>query len=307
MKERLVQQTSADALLPADIAARLERASVKRAELPAGSLVVRAVLGGIYIGLGGALATLALTDSTLGFGLGRLAAGVAFSLGLVLLVVGGGELFTGNNLMVLALASGKVSRRAIFRNWTITYSANAVGAVLLALAIHQSGILDSGNVRATAVRIAEAKAQLGFGQAFIRGILCNMLVCLAVWLSVAARGLDGKVVAIVFPICAFVALGFEHCVANLYLLPVAMLNGANIDYSGMLANIVPVTLGNAVGGAGIATAYWFVYLGKVSTGNSGLPAEAPAISEAGWTLPNPDGVPLRPACRLASKSDRGGS
>ena len=307
MKERLVRQTSADALLPADVAARLEGASVERAELPAGSLVVLAVLGGIYIGLGGALATLALTDSTLGFGLGRLAAGVAFSLGLVLLVIGGGELFTGNNLMVLALASGKVSPRAILRNWTIAYSANAAGAVLLALAIHQSGILDSGNVRATAVRIAEAKAQLGFGQAFVRGILCNMLVCLAVWLSVAARGIEGKVVAIVFPISAFVALGFEHCVANLYLLPVAMLNGANIDYWGMLANIVPVTLGNTVGGAGIATAYWFIYLCKVSTANSGFPAGAPAISEAGWTLPNPDGIPPKPIWRLASKSDRGAS
>ncbi len=307
MKERLVQQTSADALLPADIASRLEVASVKRAELPAGSLVVLAVLGGIYIGFGGALATLALTDSTLGFGLGRLAAGVAFSLGLVLLVIGGGELFTGNNLMVLALASGKVSRRAIFRNWTIAYAANAAGAVLLAIAIHQSGILDNGNVRATAVRIAEAKTQLGFGQAFVRGILCNMLVCLAVWLIVAARGIEGKVFAIVFPICAFVALGFEHCVANLYLLPVAMLNGANIDYSAMLANIVPVTLGNIVGGAGIATAYWFIYLGKVSTGNSGFPAEAPAISETRMDASNPDGIPAKPVWRLASKSDRGAS
>jgi formate/nitrite transporter len=177
---------------------------------------------------------------------------------------------------------------------------------LLALAIHQSGILDAGNVRATAIAIAEAKVQLSFGQTFVRGILCNMLVCLAVWLSLAARGIEGKVVAIVFPISAFVALGFEHCVANLYLLPVAMLNGANIDFWSMLANIVPVTLGNTVGGAGIATAYWFTYLCKVSRGR-GLPAKAPAISESGWTFPNPDGTPPKPIWLLASKSDRGAS
>ena len=262
----VVKQAAVDALAPADIAGRLEGANVKRAELPVGSLVVLGTLGGIYVGLGGALATLALTDNTLGFGPGRLVAGIAFSLGLVLLVIGGGELFTGNNLMILALASGKVSLRSILRNWMVVYAANAAGAVLLAFTIHQSGILDGGNVRATAVRIAEAKAQLDFGQAFLRGMLCNMLVCLAVWLSVAARGVEGKVIAIVFPICAFVALGFEHCVANLYLLPVAMLNDANVSLGSFVTNIAAVTLGNIVGGACISAAYWTVYLRQASSG-----------------------------------------
>jgi formate transporter len=262
----VIQQAAADALVPADIAGRLEAASVRRAELPAHSLVVLAVLGGIYIGLGGALATLALTDNSLGFGLARLVAGIAFSLGLVMLVIAGGELFTGNNLMILALASGKISLRHVFRNWTVVYLANAAGALLLAITIHQSGILDSDNIGATAVRIAEAKAQLNFGQAFVRGILCNMLVCLAVWLSVAARGVEGKVIAIVFPICAFVALGFEHCIANLYLLPVAMLNGANVSLGSFVTNIVAVTLGNTVGGACISAAYWTVYLRRASEG-----------------------------------------
>lgn len=226
--------------------------------------MVLGVLGGAYIGFGGALATLALTDGSLGFGLGRLAAGAAFSLGLVMLVMAGGELFTGNNLMLLALAGGKVSRRCVCRNWTVVYTANAAGAVLLALAIHHAGILDAGGVRATAVRIAEAKAQLGFGPAVLRGILCNMLVCLAVWLSVAARSVEGKVLAIAFPIAAFVALGFEHCVANLYLLPIGMMNGADIGMAALLRNIVPVTLGNTLGGAAVAVAYWLVYLRDAS-------------------------------------------
>jgi formate/nitrite transporter len=262
MTNHIIQHALEDALAPAEVARRLEEVNVKRADLPIRNLVVLGILGGVYIGLGGALATLALTDSSLGFGPGRLAAGAAFSLGLIILVIAGGELFTGNNLMTLALASGKISPRSVLRNWTIAYLANAAGALLLALAIHQSSVLDSGNVKATAVRIAEAKAQLGFVQAFVRGVLCNMLVCLAVWLSVAARSVEGKVIAIVFPIGAFVALGFEHCVANLYLLPVGMFSGANIGLGEFMGNIIPVTLGNTVGGVGLAAAYWVAYLGN---------------------------------------------
>jgi formate/nitrite transporter len=264
-----VQQPSVDTLAPADIALRLLAANEKRAGLPLRSLIILGVLGGIYIGFGGALATLALTDGQLGFGLGRLAAGVAFSLGLVMLVIAGGELFTGNNLMLLALASGKVCARSVWRNWGVAYAANAAGAVLLAVTIHHTGILEAGNVKATAVRIAEGKAQLGFVAAFLRAVLCNMLVCLAVWLSVAARSVEGKVLAIIFPIGAFVALGFEHCVANLYLLPIGMLSGASVTLAGFLGNIVPVTLGNVVGGAGLAIAYWLVYL------SDGAPVRAP--------------------------------
>jgi len=177
-----------------------------------------------------------------------------------MLVVAGGELFTGNNLMVVALASGKASLYEIWRNWSAAFAANAAGAILLAVMIHHTGILDAGNVKATAVRIAETKAQLGFVPAFLRAVLCNLLVCVAVWLSVAARNVEGKVLAIVFPIGAFVALGFEHCVANLYLLPIGMLSGANVTLAAFVGNIVPVTLGNIVGGVGLAVAYWLVYL-----------------------------------------------
>jgi formate transporter len=251
---------SVEALAPPDMARRLETITVKRAALPTTSLIVLGLLGGAYIAFGGALATLVLTDNSLGFGLGRLAAGTAFSLGLMLLVIGGGELFTGNNLMIAALAGGKITMRCVSRNWLVVYVANAIGALLMALTIHHTGVLDSGGVKATAVKLAEAKTQLSFGPAFLRGVLCNMLVCLAVWLSLAARSVEGKVVAIVFPIAAFVALGFEHCIANLYLLPIGALSGAHIDLMGALDNLIPVTLGNTVGGVGVAIAYWLVYV-----------------------------------------------
>jgi formate/nitrite transporter len=226
--------------------------------LPTQDLILLGSLGGLYNGFGGALATLVLTDNSLGIGLGRLTAGLAFSLGLVMLVLAGGELFAGNNLMVLACASRKASARALLRNWTLAYGANAAGGVLLAFAIYYSGALDSGGVSLTAIRIAETKAQLGVVPAFLRGILCNTLVCLAIWLSVAARSFEGKAIAIVFPISALVALGFEHCVANFYLLPVAMLAGANVSLLDLIRNIVPVTAGNTVGGVGAALAYWLI-------------------------------------------------
>ncbi len=247
---------TADSFLPGEVARRIEAANVQRATLPVRSLLLLGLLGGLYIAFGGALATLVLTDNGLGFGLGRLTAGLAFSLGLIMLVVAGGELFTGNNLMVVAYASRKISGRALLRNWVLAYAANAAGAILLAFAIHLSGVLDGNTVKATAIRIAEAKAQLDTGSAFLRGILCNMLVCLAVWLSVAARSVEGKAIAIAFPISAFVALGFEHCIANFYLLPIGMLSGAQVTAGDFLANIVPVTLGNTLGGVLVAAAYY---------------------------------------------------
>ena len=275
MAERPVPSTI-DALAPADIARRLEAANVQRAALPVRSLLTLGLLGGVYIALGGALATLALTDSSLGFGVGRLAAGVAFSLGLILLVIGGGELVTGNALMVVALAGGKITARRVVLNWAVVLVANAAGALLMALVIHRTGVLDNGGVKTTAIRIAESKGHLAFDVAFLRGALCNMLVCLAVWLSAAARSVEGKIVAIVFPISAFVALGFEHSVANLYLLPVGMLSGAHLTPADVIGNIVPVVLGNIVGGVILATAYWTVYLG----GRAGQDAQSRARAAA---------------------------
>jgi len=257
---------SVDPFAPGEIATRLEAASVLRAALPTRTLILLGLLGGLYIGFGGALATLVLTDNSLGFGLGRFVAGLSFSLGLIMLIVAGGELFTGNNLMVLAYAGGKLSTRAVLRNWVIVLAANAAGAILLALTIHASGVLDGNAVKATAVKIAEAKSQLAIGPAFVRGILCNMLVCLAVWLSVGARSVEGKAIAIALPIGAFVALGFEHCVANLYLLPIGMLSGAQIGIDDVVGNIVPVTIGNMLGGVLVAVAYFRLPRPEAATG-----------------------------------------
>jgi formate/nitrite transporter len=251
-----------DPFAPGEIARRLEAANVSRAGLPVGKLLLLGLVGGIYISFGGALATLVLTDNSLGYGLGRLVAGLAFSLGLIMLVVAGGELFTGNNLMVLAFAGGKVSAKAMLRNWGLVYPANATGAVLLAFAIHYSGVLDGNGVKATAMRIAETKAQLDPATAFLRGVLCNMLVCLAVWLSVAARSVEGKVIAIAFPISAFVALGFEHCVANFYLLTIGLLSGGKVTFFDFAWNIASVTAGNTLGGIVVAGVLYLIYLGK---------------------------------------------
>jgi formate/nitrite transporter len=282
-------EPSMDLFAPGDNARRLAAANVARASLPANRLLLLGLVGGIYISFGGALATLVLTDSTLGYGLGRFAAGLVFSLGLIMLVIAGGELFTGNNLMVLALAGRRISFRAMLRNWILVYPANAVGAVFLAFAIHYSGVLDGNGVKATAIKIAEGKAQLDVPTAFLRGILCNMLVCLAVWLSTAARSVEGKVIAIAFPISAFVALGFEHCVANFYLLTIGVLSGASITLTSFAANIVAVTLGNTLGGIVIGTILFLIYLGKDQVQRSrpifSRPAVASSSEETGAATP----------------------
>jgi formate/nitrite transporter len=208
--------------------------------------------------------TLVMTGSTLGFGPARLVGGVAFSLGLVLVIVGGAELFTGNSLIVMAWAERKIGTLALLRNWGRVYGANFAGALGGALLVAWSGTLGlgAGAVAETAMRIGQAKVALGFVEAFFRGVLCNTLVCLAVWLCFAAHGVGSKILAIVLPISAFVALGFEHSVANMYLIPVAMLAGAEgVGVAGLIGNLVPVTLGNIVGGGVfVALVYWLIYL-----------------------------------------------
>ena len=253
-----------DAYPPSQVALLVEQVGVKKATLPAVPTLALGVLAGAFIAFGAMFSTLALTGSPLGFGPGRVLAGLAFSLGLVLVVVGGAELFTGNNLVVMAWAARKITTGQLLRNWALVYVANLVGALGSALMMWWSGALGLGGgaVAETAIAIAEAKVALGFTEALFRGILCNVLVCLAVWLSFAAHDVPGKVLAIIFPISAFVALGFEHSVANMYLIPIAMLAGAeSATAAGFLANLIPVTLGNIVGGGGfVALVYWLIYL-----------------------------------------------
>jgi formate/nitrite transporter len=271
MTEPLASRPSTDAYAPNQIAALVEQGGVQKAALSVPRTLTLGVLAGAFIAFGAMFYTLIIADQSLGFGLGRLLGGIAFSLGLILVVVGGAELFTGNNLIVMAWADRKVTTRALLRNWSLVYLANFAGALGSACIMHFSGALSlgDGTMAETAAGIATAKLQLPYSQAFFRGILCNALVCLSIWLSFAAHSVSGKILAIVFPISAFVALGFEHSIANMYLIPIGMLNGAAPDIAGFMANLVFVTLGNIVGGSlCVAIVYWIVYLRPTDRGQS---------------------------------------
>ncbi|MDP6951967.1 MAG: formate/nitrite transporter family protein [Alphaproteobacteria bacterium] len=249
-----------DAYKPANMARMAEQSGVAKANMVLPQLFVLGTLAGAFIAFGALFYLLTVTDSGLGYGPTRLLGGVAFSLGLILVVVAGAELFTGNNLIVLAYAHGQIPMLAMLRNWGVVYVANLVGSLIMVVAALASGILD-GAMGETAVAVAKGKAGLSPFEALVRGILCNTLVCLAVWLSYAARRVSGKVLAIVFPIAAFVALGFEHSVANMFLMPLGLILADMPVLAPTIANLVPVTIGNIIGGAGfVAATYWFCYL-----------------------------------------------
>ena len=252
-----------DAYSPSEIAARVASAGVTKASLPFLQMFILALLAGAFIAFGGMLFTLVMTNHGLGFGPSRLLGGLAFSLGLILVVVAGAELFTGNNLIVMAWAERKISTAQLLRNWGIVFVGNIVGSIGMAALVYWSGTLDvnNGGVGETAISIASAKVSIPPIEAFFRGLLCNTLVCLAVWLCFAAHSLTDKVIAIVFPITAFVALGFEHSIANAYLIPIGFLAGAtDVTWAGFLQNMLPVTVGNIVGGSVfVALVYWLVY------------------------------------------------
>jgi formate/nitrite transporter len=263
-----------DAYSPAEVARRVENVGVTKARLPVTTMVILGILAGGFIGLGGLCFTLVASDSHLGFAATRVLGGVAFSLGLVLVVVAGAELFTGNNLLVMAWATRKISTAELLRNWLVVFLSNAAGATGLAALVVLSNhpAMNQGAIAITAVKIAGAKTALPFWEAFFKGVLCNILVCLAVWMGMAGRTVTDKVLAIVFPIAAFVAAGFEHSIANLYFIPLGLLlqhfyPAAGLDpmphlsFWGMMGNLVPVTLGNIVGGSGmVALVYYVVYL-----------------------------------------------
>jgi formate transporter len=270
-----------DALLPVEIARRAEEIGTKKAQLDILSTLALAVLAGAFIGLGAVFATIvAAGGGTLPFGIVQLLKGLVFCLGLILVVVGGAELFTGNNLIVMAWASRKISTAALLRNWTLVYIGNLIGAIATAalLFMTRQYTFGGGSVGETALRMAASKTNLPFGQAVALGVMCNALVCLAVWLTMGAHTTTDKILAIIFPITAFVAMGFEHSVANMYFIPIglfikdsdpAFLTKINLDpaalatlnLAGFFNNLIPVTLGNIIGGGiMVAAAYWFVYL-----------------------------------------------
>ena len=258
-----------DAHSPREIAVLVEAVGVTKARLPVLETLSLGVLAGAFIAFGAMFATLVTTGNDLGFGLNRLIGGIAFSLGLILVVVGGAELFTGNNLIVMAWADRKITLLQLLRNWGLVFAGNFVGAVGAAVLVHLSGVLQLGDgaFAASASQIATAKVALPFTEAFFRGVLCNTLVCLAVWLCFAAHTVSGKILAIIFPISAFVALGFEHSIANMYFIPLGwLLDAGGVTLTSFLGNLIPVTVGNIVGGSVfVALVYWLVYLRRPNT------------------------------------------
>ena len=278
-----------DALLPAAIASKAEEVGVAKAGMNGLSLLVLAILAGAFIGLGAMAATIMWTGTApaMPFGVARMLGGLVFALGLILVVLGGAELFTGNNLMVIAVASRRIGIIALLRAWGIVFVGNLIGAVGTAALVFLAGQHDlaGGAVGQTMLAIGTAKAELPFARAFFLGILCNVLVCLAVWLCYGAHTTTDKILAVVFPIAAFVAAGFEHSVANMYFIPLAMivkdfaadgfwaqigtspeaLDGLTL--AGLMHNLVPVTLGNILGGGVlVGLVYWFVYLRRARLG-----------------------------------------
>lgn len=293
----LPYQVTFDAIMPAAMAIRAEASGVKRASTDHVTLFVLSVLAGAFISFGAMFATtvsagsitITATDGAalsagLPYGLLRLLAGLVFSLGLILVVIGGAELFTGNNLIVMAWASGKVKTRALLLNWVIAFIGNSIGAILTAKLMFYTTqyTFGGGSVGLVALNTANAKASLEFVPALTLGIMCNALVCLAVWMCFSARTTVDRVLTIVPPVAAFVAAGFEHSIANVYFIPMGLFIKADAadsfwssigktagDFPALtwsnflLANLVPVTIGNIIGGSiMVAAVYWFVYLRK---------------------------------------------
>lgn len=292
----MASEIQIDALLPADMAAKAEAIGLKKAGLNAISMFALAVLAGAFISLGAVFATTlsagsmvtAAADGTAAFSTGlpygvtRLLAGLAFSLGLILVIVGGAELFTGNNLIVMAWANRKVSTRLLLKNWVIVYLGNFVGSIATAVLMFLTAQYKFGNgaIGLTALSTANSKTGLDFVQAMALGIMCNALVCLAVWLTFSARTTTDRILAIIPPITAFVAAGFEHSIANMYFIPIGLFIKAGApesfwttihktaaDYANLtwdkflINNLLPVTIGNIIGGAVmVGAAYWFIYL-----------------------------------------------
>jgi formate/nitrite transporter len=224
------------------------------------------MLGGAFIGLGALYYVIVRSDPTLGYAAKQVLGGGVFCLGLVMVVVAGAELFTGNNLLVMARAHGLISSAQVVRNWTIVLFGNLVGAVGLAVLVYLAdhAAMNDGEIGRAYVKIAAAKASLPFWTAFFRGVLCNTLVCLAIWMSMAGRSVFDKVIALVFPISAFIAAGFEHSVANLYFFSMALLLEQGSDaamVAGMARNLVAVVIGNALGGGVlVGLVYYLIYV-----------------------------------------------
>ncbi|MDQ1362521.1 MAG: formate transporter [Pseudomonadota bacterium] len=255
---------------PAEIARQVEKTGVTKARLPWLPMMMLGILAGAFIGLGALYFVLVISDPGSGFATARVLGGAVFSLGLLLVIVAGAELFTGNNLLAIAWVDRKITTRELLRNWIIVCAANFIGAFGLACLVYWSGHakMNNGLVAVQYVKIAALKSALSFSDAFFLGVLCNILVCLAVWMALAGRSVIDKAVAIVFPVSAFVAAGFEHSIANMYLIPMGLFLKSDVTapiaqidaltWEGFLHNLIPVIAGNLVGGSVLVGLVYFV-------------------------------------------------
>jgi formate transporter len=256
-----------DAFTPAEVANKVKTLGVSKANMPFLPLLVLSMMAGAFISFGAMYYTVAMTHPAEAYGAAKLLGGLAFSLGFILVAIAGGELFTGNNLIVMAWAKKRITLARLLKNWSLVYFGNALGAFITVYLVFASGFLDGGHhgVGVAALKAGLAKVDLTTTEAFVRGIFCNALVCLASWMVYASRTVVDKVFAVIFPISAFVAMGFEHCIANMFMIPMAMVASLNpeivavsgisadaiqnLTISGFIANIIPVTLGNIFGGS----------------------------------------------------------
>ena len=274
-----MENFSVDAYKPKEIGDRIETVSISKGSTDLSRIFMLSLIAGAHIAFAAVFYTIVIHDSTMSSGMTRLVGGLVFCLGLVLVVVAGSELFTGNNLLVMAYTDKKITFKQLMANWIVVFIGNFIGSLGIVLLIYLSEhwLMNGGLVGAKAVLIANGKVNLGFMAAFSRGILCNTLVCLAVWLCFACRSVTDKILAIIFPITAFVAMGFEHSVANMYFIPAGIIAKADpiimkalgsadlsqLDMAGFFGNLIPVTLGNIVGGSFfVGMVYWFIYLRK---------------------------------------------
>lgn len=268
-------------LAPAGVAKAIIGVGKAKTNLSVMQMIILGILAGVFIGFGSELATMISFDmgKFMGVGFAKFMFGSVFAVGLILVVIAGAELFTGNNLIFVSVLTGDVKFNKMLNNWFWVYMANFIGSLLLVWIMYSTGLWKTGDfgVGAKALAIANGKVNLSWGAAFARAIGCNWLVCLAVWLAIASKDVVGKIFGIYFPIMAFVASGFEHCVANMYFIPMGLLlknnagvvaaagltnKLANLTWGGFIGNnLIPVTLGNIVGGAFfVSTLYWVVYL-----------------------------------------------
>ena len=272
---------SSDSLQPREIAEKMEKVGVQKVNLNSFSVFILAITAGAFIALGGIYFTFATSQIIVTRPFTQIIGGMVFSMGLILVVIAGAELFTGNHLAIMGLASRKITVSKLLRNWILVYVGNFLGSVATAAILYMSKAWTNNGYQfgIRAMMIASHKVSLGFVEAFFLGILCNSLVCLALWLAASGKKVSDKVLAIIFPISAFVAIGFEHSVANMYFLTFSLMikddpmllsamktagitvDTSNIDYIGVLNNLVPVTLGNIVGGCiFVGLVYWLAYL-----------------------------------------------